>query len=164
MNEQKDSGGDVRDHILEAACERFGQYGYNKTTMAEIAKDCDMSASNIYRFFENKLQIGATLASDCLAERVANMRLEIENTGLSCETRLRNLIHRMFQDTYEQMSDHPKINELVVAVCNEKPDIVKQHARNKREIVERLLHEAVAAGEFQSQDISRSARAEREIS
>ena len=52
---------EIQQRILHAAEERFQQYGYNKTTMAEIARDCDMSAANLYRYFENKLAIGAAL-------------------------------------------------------------------------------------------------------
>ncbi|MDH3693378.1 MAG: TetR/AcrR family transcriptional regulator, partial [Gammaproteobacteria bacterium] len=39
-----DTSENVRERILEAANVRFQQYGYNKTTMAEIAGDCKMSA------------------------------------------------------------------------------------------------------------------------
>ncbi len=49
----------VRARILEASQGRFRQYGYNKTTMAEVAKDCGMSAANLYRYFENKHRTSA---------------------------------------------------------------------------------------------------------
>jgi len=155
----KENTSEIRTNILEAAGNRFRQYGYNKTTMAEIAKDCDMSASNIYRFFENKLEIGANLCTACLNDRVANLQLEIDQPGLSCEQRFRNMIQRLFQDNMELMAQIPKINELVVAVCNDKKDIVIQHSTNKRRVVEQLLEEAVRNGEFQSKDITRSAQA-----
>lgn len=159
MTEPKESSDDVRNLILDASLSRFQQYGYNKTTMAEIAKDCNMSASNIYRFFENKLEIGATLAGSCLNDRVDNLQQEVNQHQLSCEQRFRNLVHRMLNDIYEQMSQHPKINELVVAVCNDKSDLVKQHVSNKRNVVEQLLKDAVERGEFHSNDVSKSAQA-----
>ena len=53
----------ISDTILAAAMRRFEQFGYSKTTMAEIAADCDMSAANIYRYFENKLEIGSRACS-----------------------------------------------------------------------------------------------------
>jgi len=159
MTDAKENTSEIRTQILEAARNRFGDYGYNKTTMAEIAKDCDMSASNIYRFFENKLEIGANLCTACLDDRVANLKLEVDKSELSCEQRFRNLIHRILQDNVEQMSLNPKINELVVAVCNDKKDIVKQHSLNKRYVVEQLLKEGVQRGEFQSNDITRTAQA-----
>ena len=39
---------------MNAAWERFVQYGFVKTTMAEIARDCGMSAANLYMFQSNK--------------------------------------------------------------------------------------------------------------
>ena len=60
---------ETRSRILDAAEARFRTYGYGKTTMAEIAADVDMSAANLYRFFENKLDIGAALAQHCFDER-----------------------------------------------------------------------------------------------
>ena len=41
---------------------RIKHYGYGKTTMAEIAADCDMSPGNIYRFFEAKIDIAEAMA------------------------------------------------------------------------------------------------------
>jgi len=159
MTDPKENSSEIREHILEAARSRFGAYGYNKTTMAEIAKDCDMSASNIYRFFENKLEIGATLSSACLNDRVTNMQLEIARHELSCEQRFRNLVLRMLRDNFEGMSENPKINELVVAVCNDKKDVIKQHSFNKRQVVEQLLLEANEKGEFSCSDVRRAAHA-----
>jgi AcrR family transcriptional regulator len=45
------------DIILNAARQRFSDYGPGKTTMAEIAADCDMSVGNLYRHFDNKQAI-----------------------------------------------------------------------------------------------------------
>ncbi len=45
---------DVQGLIIDAAERRFADYGYNKTTMAEIAADCDMCVGNLYRHFKNK--------------------------------------------------------------------------------------------------------------
>ena len=53
---------DTREQILQAAMDRIKHYGYAKTTMAEIARDCDMSAGNIYRFFASKIDIAEAMA------------------------------------------------------------------------------------------------------
>ena len=52
---------DTREQILHAAMDRIKHYGYGKTTMAEIARDCDMSAGNIYRFFASKIDIAEAI-------------------------------------------------------------------------------------------------------
>jgi AcrR family transcriptional regulator len=33
---------------------RFGWYGFGKNTMAEIAKDCEVSSGNLYCYFKIK--------------------------------------------------------------------------------------------------------------
>ena len=83
MNANKDYDPDkIRQDILEAAEARFKLYGYNKTTMSEIAKDCDMSAANLYRFFQNKLDIGANLACRCLDDEICLLKSIIDHFQL----------------------------------------------------------------------------------
>ncbi|HEX9647355.1 MAG TPA: helix-turn-helix domain-containing protein, partial [Alphaproteobacteria bacterium] len=67
----------VRAQILRAAQARFARYGFNKTTMAEIAADCAMSAANIYRYFDGKGDIAAVGTGRWLAA------LETELEGLA---------------------------------------------------------------------------------
>ena len=62
---------DPREAILNAAAERILHYGYNKTTMSEIAADCGMSPGNIYRFFEAKIDIGEEMARKHFAASLA---------------------------------------------------------------------------------------------
>lgn len=52
----------IKTQILDAAMNRFARFGFGKTTMAEIAKECDMSAGNLYRYYENKAEIAAGCA------------------------------------------------------------------------------------------------------
>ena len=52
--------------ILEAAERVFRQYGYAKTTVADIAKELGMSTANIYRFFGSKVEIHQALCSRML--------------------------------------------------------------------------------------------------
>lgn len=49
--------GDIRDTILEAAYRRFIHYGYNKTTVEEIARDADIGKGSIYLHFKSKEEI-----------------------------------------------------------------------------------------------------------
>jgi AcrR family transcriptional regulator len=49
---------ETKNNILDKAYLRFCHFGFGKTTMAEISEDCEMSAGNLYRYFENKKKIG----------------------------------------------------------------------------------------------------------
>ncbi len=139
---------EVKEQILDAADERFTQYGYNKTTMAEIAKDCCMSAANLYRYFDNKLDIGAGLACRCLAEDENNIRSVTDKTNLSAADKLKLYLQETLRHTYEQWSKRPKINELVQAVSQERPDIVQKHREIKKSVLVQILQHGNDTGEF----------------
>ena len=78
ITESIDVGEETRELILQAAEKRFRKYGYNKTTMAEIADDTGMSAANIYRYFENKQEIIANCARKYFHSRMILLRKAIE--------------------------------------------------------------------------------------
>lgn len=139
---------ETRQRILDAAGERFQQYGYNKTTMAEIAKDCGMSAANLYRYFENKLAIGASLACNCLDEGVEKLKETVLDKQVPPSDRLHQFILSMFEHTYSNWSETPRMNEMVTAICHERTDIVDQHVQQKQALLITLIKEGNQAGEF----------------
>src|ERR1700748_3277936 len=53
---------DGREGILTTAERLFREIGYQKTTVADIAKDLRMSPANVYRFFDSKKSINAGVA------------------------------------------------------------------------------------------------------
>ncbi len=148
---------DVRERVLAAALGRFAQYGYNKTTMAEIAKDCDMSAANLYRFFEDKQAIGAALAHQTLAEKERRLRDVIVQPGLSATQRVEAFVRALFRNMYEQFNDKPRIGELVEMISRERLDIIGQHKEVTRSLLATILAQGNASGEFDVDDPSASA-------
>jgi AcrR family transcriptional regulator len=148
----------IAETILLAAMRRFEQFGYSKTTMAEIAADCDMSAANIYRYFENKLEIGAQLARRCLAEECGALKEVIESGASAC-ARLEGFLLANLRYTYQRWSEQPRINELVEAIARERTDVVQDHIQFKQELITRLIEEGNRSGEFASPDPARTAEA-----
>ena len=148
----------ISDTILAAAMRRFEQFGYGKTTMAEIAADCDMSAANIYRYFENKLEIGAQLARRCLAQERSALS-EVIRTTESAAARLEGFLLSNLRYTYQRWSEQPRINELVDAIARERTDVVQEHLRIKQELVTKLVEEGNNSGEFSVTDPKRAAEA-----
>lgn len=148
----------ISDTILAAAMRRFEQFGYGKTTMAEIAADCDMSAANIYRYFENKLEIGAQLARRCLAKECSDLAEVIRLPG-SVAARLEAFLLGNFRYTYQRWSEQPRINELVEAIARERTDVIQEHLRIKQELVTQLVEDGNRSGEFSVIDPKRAAEA-----
>src|SRR5213596_1226443 len=56
----------VRDQILEAAGEHFSRYGFDKTTVSDLAREIGFSKAYIYKFFDSKQAIGEAICTQCL--------------------------------------------------------------------------------------------------
>lgn len=54
MNKEKISSSEKYEQIVMAAQKRFGLYGFEKTTMQEIAADLGMTKGSIYYYFPDK--------------------------------------------------------------------------------------------------------------
>ena len=143
-----------REEILSAANRRFQTYGYGKTTMAEIAKDCDMSAANLYRYFENKQDIGVMLAETCLGGQLTKLKQVVDDETLpTAEERLTRFILTMLHDTHHHWSQVPRMSELVDDICNCRREIVHSHVADKRALLQALLQRGIDSGEFHVTDM-----------
>lgn len=149
MNTQTSpDGGDIRQQILDAASRHFTQYGYGKTTMAEIAQDCGMSAANLYRYFDNKLDIGAHLAGCSLGQKLSLIQAIVDDEQRPAAVRLREVVFGILHFTHGMWSGIPRINELVNVICEERMDLVETHKQVEQALLARLLRQGVASGEF----------------
>jgi AcrR family transcriptional regulator len=61
----------VREQIVEAAEAHFSHYGYEKTTVSDLARAIGFSKAYIYKFFDSKQAIGETICSTTLSTIVA---------------------------------------------------------------------------------------------
>jgi len=152
-NSNKKISDNIQQQILDAASERFTQYGYNKTTMAEIAKDCGMSAANLYRHFENKLDIGANLACDCLTNKTTVAQAIVQQKQKPASKRLQDIVLSNLNYTYGQWSDNPRMNELVTAICGARMDIVDDYKGIEHDLLVELLEDGIANDEFAVDDV-----------
>ena len=152
-------GEDTKAQILEAATERFRHYGYRKTTMAEVAGDCLMSAGNLYRYFESKSDIGAAVSVAWFDALHQTARAAIAQPGLSPRQKLEAYVLAVNRFTVESLRNTPHIQEMVDFLCEERRDLVEQHLGSCHEIVAAILEEGVKRSAFEIADIATSARA-----
>ena len=143
----------MRERILDAATKRFKHYGYAKTSMAEIAADLQMSPGNLYRYFPGKIDIALAIAEEH-GEKQHQQLIEAANeAGLPAVARLRNIFHLDMVLTYEQIESDPRTFELAQIIKTERPAWVNGRLARERELVNVVLADGVANGEFDIQDI-----------
>ena len=151
---------DTRNAILEAADQRFRQFGFTKTTMAEIARDCDMSAANLYRYFTNKAEIGAAIAEACMCEGIDELRDIVRLTGKTAAQKIEMFVTARLNETYDALAEEPRLAELVQFISNERKDIVKQYKFDKAgALVAEIIAEGNRSGEFDVADVIATSRA-----
>ncbi|AXE65824.1 TetR family transcriptional regulator [Hyphomonas polymorpha PS728] len=142
---------DTRKMILHAAVERILHYGYSKTTMAEIAKDCNMSAGNIYRFFASKLDIAEAMARKFNEEAYATFA-KIADKKVSAADRMREIFHYELTRTYSAIAEEAKILEVAEVLSDERPLYMNEKLAKERTYLVQIMKDGVAAGEFRSID------------
>jgi len=143
-----DTADDTKNRILHAAEARFRHYGFGKTTMEEIARDCHMSAANIYRFFKSKKDIAAEMASWCFAQSENALKNVVRQPGPTAAERVELFILHMLKINHELYSGQPKINELVEFIVSERPDMIEDHKEAKRSLLAVILADGERNGEF----------------
>lgn len=137
----------TREQILDAAMNRIKHYGYGKTTMSEIARDCDMSAGNIYRFFASKLDIAEAMARQFNAELYQSYS-EIARSDAPPAQRLRKVFHYSLDQTFDAIEREAKILEVAEVLGEERPLFMNEGLAQERIYLCTILEDGVDRGDF----------------
>ena len=144
--------------ILDAASRRFLHYGYGKTTMSEIAKDCNMSTGNVYRYFPSKLDIAETFVRVLRREHMAKLEKALKAEAKTPPERLRCFLKTKFKLAYDRFHDRPKAYELSSEILNERPEVAVEWEESEGKLITEILKAGVEAGVFPDGDLKRYAR------
>jgi AcrR family transcriptional regulator len=148
---------ETRDRILAEAERLFRIYGYGKTTVADIAAACNMSPSNVYRFFPSKLAINEAICNRFISEADAAL-LSVVQLDLPASERLAILIAGLDRFMSEHLMNERKVLELVAVAMEEQWETIKAHVDRVTALIAQLIAEGIASGEFRQQDPARAAQ------
>jgi len=143
---------DTRDRILVVAERLFREIGYQKTTVADIAKVLRMSPANVYRFFDSKKAIHEGVARTLMGG-VEDAAQAIAAKPGRAAVRLRELIvtiHRMNSERYVGDS---KLHEMVEIAMEESWEVCVAHMQRLTETIAQVIAEGAASGEFDAPDV-----------
>ncbi len=153
------SPGQLKEKILDAADKRFKVLGFKKTSMAEIANDLGMSTANLYRYFPSKVDIAEGFAIRCFVEKEQGLAKVVEKAQLSGIESLKSFAVALLHFNYKQLQDYPAINDIIAALCAEKPSLVERKRMGELELIKIILQKGQEIDGWVFDDINLTGRA-----
>jgi AcrR family transcriptional regulator len=147
---------DTRERILVVAERLFRELGYQKTTVADIAKVLRMSPANVYRFFDSKKAIHEGVARGLMSEVEVEAQRIADAPGPAAP-RLRELlttVHRMNSERYVGDS---KLHEMVEIAMEESWEVCVAHIQRITESIGAVIAQGIASKEFEKADVALAA-------
>jgi AcrR family transcriptional regulator len=143
---------DTRERILVVAERLFREIGYQKTTVADIAKVLRMSPANVYRYFDSKKAIHEGVARALMGGVETAAEVIATRSGPAAQ-RLRELmttIHRMNSERYVGDS---KLHEMVAVAMEESWEVCVAHMERITHTIGAVVADGVKSGEFEAPDV-----------
>lgn len=138
----------TRERIVQAAIRLYQEIGYRKTTVTDVARAASMSPANLYRFYPSRQALEQAVVAELLDE-VGAAATSAARAGSGAE-RL-GAIFRMISQRHEHRLAHDvRLHELVVAAGQANWPIVLSHANRIRGLVQGIIADGQASGEFRA--------------
>jgi AcrR family transcriptional regulator len=133
--------------ILDAALRVFGQYGYRRTSMDDIAREAGIGKGTIYLSFPGKEEVFQALSRRLAQRMLADAEAASRRPGTTADKLA--AMHAAWFGTYaDTISRSPHAAELLDAKHRLSADLVADAATRYKRLVRDVLTEAAAAGEL----------------
>ncbi|AOF80497.1 TetR family transcriptional regulator [Methyloversatilis sp. XJ19-13] len=137
-----------REQIIAAADEHFRHYGYQKTTVADLARAIGVSSAYVYRFFESKQAIGEAVCRMTL-QPLDERLMAIASEDAPAADRLRRFYRALFEEGFELFFNERRLHDIVVAAVEEGWGSVAQHKDAILQALCRIVADGRERGEFE---------------
>ena len=139
---------DVRDQIIAAATEHFSRYGYEKTTVSDLAKAVGFSKAYIYKFFESKQAIGEMICAACLQQIEADVSTAIAAAGTPPD-QLRRMFKALTESSLRLFFHDRKLYEIAASAANEQWQAVQAYEVRIQAMLREVLQRGRQSGDFE---------------
>src|SRR5271170_4731673 len=122
MSEESSTAASVRrQHIIKVAISVFLQYGYARTTLADIARAAGLARTALYLMFSDKEAIFSAVVEAMVAEKLSDIRHGLPERS-SFDARLRFACESWGAEGFELVQAHPDAKDMFdlgfASVCN----------------------------------------------
>ncbi|UXZ98199.1 TetR/AcrR family transcriptional regulator [Pseudomonas phytophila] len=138
----------VRDQVVDAATKHFGHYGYEKTTVSDLAKAIGFSKAYIYKFFDSKQAIGEVICSNRLAMIMAIVNAAIKDAPTASE-KLRRLFRSLVEAGSDLFFHDRKLYDIASVAARDQWPSAMAHDERLRQLIQQIVLEGRESGEFE---------------
>ena len=138
----------VREQIVEAAEQHFSRYGYEKTTVSDLAKAIGFSKAYIYKFFVSKQAIGEAICSKTLSSIVAAVEDAVAGASTPTE-KFRRIFKAATSTSVSLFFNDRKLYDIAAAACAEGWPSARAYGERIRQILMDVVRQGRETGEFE---------------
>ena len=139
---------EVRAQIVTAATEHFRLYGYEKTTVSDLAKAIGFSKAYIYKFFDSKQAIGELICANCLSQIEAEVRTAIAGADRAPE-KLRRMFKAVVDASLRLFFEDRKLHDIAASAATGNWQAVRTFEDNIKAMLLDILRQGREAEEFE---------------
>ena len=139
---------EVRTQIVEAANEYFSSYGFEKTTVSDLAKAIGFSKAYIYKFFDSKQAIGEVICSNALSTIIAAVDEAISAVPSASE-RFRRMFKALVDGGSNLFFHDRKLYDIAAAAAGETWPPVPAFENRVKQLIQQIVREGRESGEFE---------------
>ena len=142
------AGHDVREQIVAAATEYFSLYGYEKTTVSDLAKAIGFSKAYIYKFFESKQAIGEHICGNCLHQIETEVRAAVDAAGQPPE-KLRRMFKASVEASLRLFFQDRKLYDIAASAATGRWPTVQAYELAMGALLQDILQQGRRTGDFE---------------
>lgn len=138
----------VRDQIVEAAEAHFSHYGYEKTTVSDLAKAIGFSKAYIYKFFDSKQAIGEAICAKTLSAIVVAVEEAVAGADSPSE-QFRRMFKTLVSTGVSLFFNDRKLYDIAAYSAGEGWPSARAYCERIRQILTEIVREGRERGEFE---------------
>lgn len=138
----------VREQLVVAAGEHFKKFGYEKTTLAELANSVGFSKTYFYRFFSSKQEIGEAICTQCLDKVLVAIDAEIASARTATD-KLRRMLRTIPSMGSDLFFEERKLYDVAAVSAAEGWSSSTRYLNKLAEILHGVLLQGRESGEFE---------------
>ncbi|MBA4285034.1 MAG: TetR family transcriptional regulator [Xanthomonadaceae bacterium] len=138
----------IREQIVIAAGQHFSRYGYEKTTVSDLAEAIGFSKAYIYKFFNSKQAIAEAICATTLGAIIGEIETAIAQAKTPTD-KLRKLLETAVSYSVRLFFNDRKLYDIAAHSCGEGWSTSVAYVEQLSTLIGEVVLEGRQAGEFE---------------